>query len=593
MRCNGFGIEAFRPVAQLTMSKNGRNDPCPSGAGVKFKKCLRQHSGLSAQSSAGAIWWVCDRWQEEAPDLGEVLAKWRELSEPDPDKVDCFLERVFAEPLESIDWERMLRECHAKHHRDLPGLYRRMSASLSGVAGQQASRLQRAAAEIFREDQPEMYADVLAATLALDPADTEMKSLEGIIRWADELERADDCERVRERFPVFPEYMLEDEDEDEGDSLVDPVNPSERNEPKFPPEIERQLDLAWDEFNAIKAPTAGDAETLLERLLELPHEATNWTEVFDVVREAKHPELFKIFDRMLSAIGPSRNRDLSFVCWGAMEEAVGRNEPERFPEIARCLRRLGPENHDPDAISHVEDYLLAHGLVDEHLDLKEQFYPALCANGSLMHWVVPQAAVEILTLRLGNLMASGGLSGTDVEPILIGLVDGIEDEIDEDLTGRLIRRLLDGPDRAKSKWELQLAINGDPVDRQQGNWVALQAAFVEVAGSHGEAGGGHPARTLIGLQMIERAAYRWIETRREKKRKFRRNLLDYLQPQNIERQALLECSEFMGVNRPRARTMLDAHKALACWAERAGILTEIDCAKITQKVDELLKEVGG
>ena len=100
-----------------------------------------------------------------------------------------------------------------------------------------------------------MYTDVLAATLALDPADTEMESLEGILRWADALERADDCERVRERFPVFPEYMLEDEDEDEGDSLVAPVNPSEKDEPKLPPEIERQLDLAWDEFNAIKAPT--------------------------------------------------------------------------------------------------------------------------------------------------------------------------------------------------------------------------------------------------------------------------------------------------------------------------------------------------
>ena len=61
------------PVARLTMDKTGRNEPCPSGAGVEFKKCLRQHSGLSPQSSAGAIWWGCARWQAVEPDLDEFM----------------------------------------------------------------------------------------------------------------------------------------------------------------------------------------------------------------------------------------------------------------------------------------------------------------------------------------------------------------------------------------------------------------------------------------------------------------------------------------------------------------------------------------
>ena len=63
---------------------------------------------------------------------------------------------------------------------------------------------------------------------------------------------------------------------------------------------------------------------------DLPHSATDWIDPFDVLREADHPEIFRLFDRLLSVIGSSGGRDLSFVAWGAMEEAVRRNEPERL-----------------------------------------------------------------------------------------------------------------------------------------------------------------------------------------------------------------------------------------------------------------------
>ena len=243
------------------MSNIGRNDPCPSGAGVKFKKCLRQHSGLNLNSSAGAIWWVCDRWQADEPEFDDVMKTWRDLDDPDPDKVERFLERMFGEPVDSIDWARMLEGFHTKHYRDLPGLYRRMNTSISGLPGREMGRFLGSAVEIARVDQPEMYEELLAAILELDPDDTQMESLESIVSWANEQERAEDCDRLRKRFLQFPQFLLEESDEEEEQ---EPEIGRENGLPKFPPEIERQLDLAWDEFKAIKSLTADDAEALLE-----------------------------------------------------------------------------------------------------------------------------------------------------------------------------------------------------------------------------------------------------------------------------------------------------------------------------------------
>lgn len=579
-------------MAGLTMSKIGRNDPCPSGAGVKFKKCLCRHPGLGLQSSAGAIWWVCDRWQADEPDLVGVLDAWRRMSNPPSDKFEHFLERMFAESVDTVDWERLMRDCHAKRHSDLLGLYRRVSQLLVGAPGQQPGFVQNAATEIFMPDHPEMYAEILDATLALDPLNTLSRSLEGIVCWAQDRDAAEDCERLRERFPEFPEYMFENPKDPEAEELVDPPDGVEEDKPKFPPEVERQLDSVWDEFNAIKSPTAEEAEALVERLLGLPHEATDWSEVFEMVCEAKHPEALRIFDRMISTISPTGNQGLAFLCWGAMEEASKRNETERFPGIAHSFQQLDSKSCDPDALSHVEDILLAAGFTNECLDLMEHFLPILRDSHDLVPWGVPRAATKIITLRIGNLVASGGLSETDADRVLAGLLDGIEDEIDVDLIGRLVRRLLDGPDQARSREEFQLPLDNEAFARQKENWIVLECAFAEVARHEWKTGHGHPGRTLIGLGMMQRSANRWIDSRREKKRRFRGNLFDYLDPQHIERQVVGECDDFLGINPSRAHTMLDAHAALARWAEEEGLLSASDSEKIRQKVGDLLKKVG-
>jgi hypothetical protein len=573
------------------MSKRGRNEPCPSGAGVKFKNCLRQHPNLGLHSTAADIWWVCDRWQADEPDFDQMRAAWRRAANPDPDKVERFLERMSAEPVASVEWASLLMECHEKHLPDLPRWYRRMREALSEVDDLALARLHRQAVEIFQYDHPDMYAELLTAILALDPNETEMESLEGIVAWALCEGRTEDCDRLRERFPEFPQHMLEEPEGREWDEAEDLPGTEAGKEPapEFPPEVERKLDAVWNEFQAIESPTPADADALLETLLELPHEATHWHDVFDVLVEVEHPDLFGIVERMMSAIGSSEGQDLSYVAWGAMGEAIRRGETERLPTIARSLQQLDATECDPDAVSHLEDHLLAYGYVDECLGLKEYVYPALCSSKKVMGWVVPRAASEIFDLRMGKLVASGGLHQRDVETIHAELIDGIAEQIDKQVTARLIRLVLQGPeDRSRLERVLHLSRDKAPAGAQENNWIARLALFVEVAASHhGKTAGSHPARTLVGLQMIESAAYHRIDTHPGKEPKSQRNLLSYLDPENIERQVASESRDLVGINVPRARIMLDAHTALALWAERQGLALPADCREIVAKVDAL------
>ena len=48
----------------------------------------------------------------------------------------------------------------------------------------------------------------------------------------------------------------------------------------------------------------------------------------------------------------------------------------------------------------------------------------------------------------------------------------------------------------------------------------------------------------------------------------------------------------LGANPSRAHTMLDAHAALARWAEEEVLLPTSDSEKIRQKVGDLLKQIG-
>lgn len=187
------------------MKKIGRNDPCPSGSGEKFKKCLAAHSCLQSQSSTSETWWVCGRWQAKTPDLQELRATMMHMAKIDAAKTDAFLDRVFTTPPAEINfWRSLIMDCGMKRYPDLPGLFRRMSAHLSAAGNSDLPWIYSSAVEFLQQDHPESFSDVLTATVALDPATTLMESLESIVEWSDTLDRTDDCERLRQHFLEFP-----------------------------------------------------------------------------------------------------------------------------------------------------------------------------------------------------------------------------------------------------------------------------------------------------------------------------------------------------------------------------------------------------
>lgn len=572
------------------MNKIGRNDPCPSGGGNKFKKCLAAYPCLGSQSSVAEIWWVCERWQAPVPDLHELRGTLTGVKEVGPSKLDAFLELALAAPSFTGDlWPWLITTFEAKRHPDLPGVFRRVSAHLSATGNSELPWFYCSAAASLREDHPEMFPEVLAATLALDPTTTLMESLEMLVAWADELGREDACQRLRERFHEFPEYMLLDPDEESPEAEHD--DRREEREPDFPPEVLAAVDKAWDNFEALDPPSLEQAEAFVEELLALPHEATQWNDVFNAAAKCEHPDVFKILHRLAAALFPTRNPDFAYVCWAAVDSAQRLKTLERLPEIARTLLDFNPQSCDPDALSHIADALLAHGFVDETISFLSGFLPSLRDNEDVMSWVAPRVAGEIFLLRLGSLIVSGDYSRQPFDLLIAGLCAGVEDDISESSAGAPLRYLMqDGESFTREQFMVPSSAN-QPTE-QKLLWDGLQQAFVEVARDGWQTENRHPSKALIGLHMIFRAVEYRLDSPKQKGEKYPLNLLDYLNPVAVERLVLRECSSMFGINCERASIMLDASVTLIRWARRQGLIDEKTGVKAEKDIIQLMAKVG-
>jgi hypothetical protein len=72
----------------------GRNDSCPGGQSVKFKKCLVAHRELHERSTPAEVGWVCSRWQAAVPPLEERLAAMPSRRTGAMEKLDQVLEEA-------------------------------------------------------------------------------------------------------------------------------------------------------------------------------------------------------------------------------------------------------------------------------------------------------------------------------------------------------------------------------------------------------------------------------------------------------------------------------------------------------------------
>jgi hypothetical protein len=109
----------------------------------------------------------------------------------------------------------------------------------------------------------------------------------------------------------------------EGVSSPPPLQPLPPRAPKEPrplSETESKRNALWDAFDALKAPTAAQMDDLLDNLLVLPHDATDWADAVHVFASHGHPELPAVFRRIAGAVPHTQGTEMAYFYWAAAEE---------------------------------------------------------------------------------------------------------------------------------------------------------------------------------------------------------------------------------------------------------------------------------
>lgn len=576
------------------IQKIGRNDPCPSGIGQKFKKCLAGHSCLAVHQTPADIWWVCERWQVQEPTTEELLDSLKNVQELLPVKMEAFLDFAIAESPSNIKfWNDSFHACVTHNYEDLLGVFRKIKTHLCATENVDRSEFYASVAKALNSGYLEIYHEVLAAFFALKSANTQMEPLVSIATWAIKLDRIDDCERLREHFELFPHFLLNDEAEESEYESEDHTN----KEPDFPAEVTDAINEAWDDFESIDSPTYEQANAFLDLLLVQPAEAVEWSEVFDEIMRIDHSDIFKIFYRIADELPASSSCQFSFICWSIAEFTKKRQTPERLLEIADRMVKFNPESCDPTALSGVFELLLTHGFITEAIDLVVEFLPFLRTSKDVMNWVVPSITKEIFLLRLGLLISSNTEVDQDIESLHLSLCDGMMDEIDQFQTHGALQYLMQDRETF-TRESFILPISKKQTSQQEIIRNKLFQAFVEIARDAWQTDHRNPSLTLIGLHMIWQAAESAFKSPKKKGKtgkngkKPEYNLFDYIEPAALESLILAECQGFIGINYERAKIMIDASFTLILWSERQGFVPAIDRLKTEEALNEWLNSLG-
>jgi len=369
---------------------------------------------------------------------------------------------------------------------------------------------------------------------------------------------------------------------DSGDSAAD-------IETELPPDVQRQADALWDEFETWKRPTAEQMDAFLANLLALPPEATDWSDLFHRFACHQHPDLPGVFRRIAAAVPHTRETGMAFFYWAASEEFVRRQHHQLLPEVAAGWRKLDLESYDADALSHLEDYLLAEGLEAETLELAEHFLPILRADGGLMPYAVPELCGLIFELRVGRHLRAE-LNGTPAPDLLAeGLRRGIEEEIHPD-AARNAAEVIDGRSPVPVWERPQFDLASGDIGSEDKAWrqnLGLSGVLMHVAREAWQVEQRPPGCALRGLALMLNSVYDWLEVDRKKRKGASGNLLDYLRPAGVERRLVEACRDLIGVNEPRARLVLDAHGILLRFAARHQLLSPADAAESHKELARL------
>ena len=156
-----------------------------------------------------------------------------------------------------------------------------------------------------------------------------------------------------------------------------------------------------------------------------------------------HAGLPGVFRRIAATVPHTEETGMGFFYWAAAEEFARLGHRELLPDVAAGFRKLDLESYDADALTHLEDYLLAEGFDAEALELAGHFLPIERADDGLTPWAVPMRCNLIFELRVGQSLQATPDNIRMPDLLAQELRRGIEEEIHPD-TARTVAEIITG-----------------------------------------------------------------------------------------------------------------------------------------------------
>jgi hypothetical protein len=421
---------------------------------------------------------------------------------------------------------------------------------------------------------------------------------------ADEVALAAGAQPVRrtESHPATSLLELDDIEAVDEDDMADfPAEAApDADGPEFTPEVHAALDRIWDEFNRLERPTPAQLDAWLDRLLALPLEATNWSEVFELLAEKAHPDLPAVFRRIAAVLPPTKAAGAAFFYWSAMEEFVLRGRDDLVPEIAGGFRRLDRASYDADALKHMVLWALAAGRDTDALAMEEHFLPIMRGDAGLMPHAVPSVCCAIFELRVGLHLPDLGAVAEDVEALTRELHRDLGEDIQISYAryaAQVIRSEVPPREFQREDFDLIALADTDVEEEREDAPISKESrlhfeAMLRVAHEAWQFDGRPPGSAFRGVTMLVDAVFDDQDERRHPKKSAPESLLDCLRPAGMERRITRSARGMLGTNAPHAHLLIEAHADLLRFAVRHRLIAETEAAKSERNLAMLRDKLG-
>jgi len=347
-------------------------------------------------------------------------------------------------------------------------------------------------------------------------------------------------------------------------------------------ETDRKLDELWQAFDSLSPPSAAHMDELLEALLALPPEVTDWNELLNTLAHNHHPDLAAVFHRIAASVPHTTETGMSYFYWAAAEEFSKRGCDTLLREAVAGYMKLDVHCYDAEALMHIQDILLAGRFEAEVLGLTEHFLPVIAADAALLPHAIVETRHLLFQLRAGIALRGEPHLATSPQLVAQALARDLEEDVDRDMIDRVAQLACDATDPEWTRAHFDLVTQD--IHKKQQAWqdcLRLNDTLLRVAREAWRVDGVSPGWVFVALSRLLSSVYREQDRREAKpnnKKNRIRNLLGCLTPSGIEPRIVLTCRGPLGVSAERARIAVDAHTVLLEFASRHALITSGDAA---------------